>query len=261
MRKSTLTFLALAIICMIGANIVYGGVSFQTHEEELENLIHELVEKGANQNPAEIDSISMDSISDSIIISQEENRYELVGDTAIIVKEIGKSLLNDMEQETGTVYAEEEALRFPPEVYNPILRSDSIEVDVSTPIDIEGAISFAEEYLTAVYNHDIPKMKAMTCQNPDVQAFWTQEVYANVSMGRKNLYIYENALQGIPLTCIRIYDLDITTFSGTRDIPGYHKVNVRFAPFNRATAPHDFSLRVMVFQKIDDDSFSIFSIK
>lgn len=136
-----------------------------------------------------------------------------------------------------------------------------IENRLTSGMDALGAIRFAEKFLQAVYDFDFSTMKAMICPHPDVQSFFTEEVYPFALKSRKRDGMWLNAQKGIYSKCEGLSDLDITTFSDTKDIPGYYKANVYFDASPKTEDAEFVSLRVMVFQNIEDGSFSIFSIK
>lgn len=138
---------------------------------------------------------------------------------------------------------------------------NEIENLLTSKMDALGAIHFAEKFLQAAYNLDYPAMKSMICTHPDVQSFFTEEVYPIALKPRKREGMKQNAVKGIYSKCVDITDLDITTFTDTKDIPGYYKANVHFDAFPVSEDAEFVRLRVMVFQNIEDGSFSIFSIK
>lgn len=138
---------------------------------------------------------------------------------------------------------------------------NEIENLLTSQMDALEAIHFAEKFLQAAYDLDFSTMKSMICTHPDVQSFFTEEVYP-IALGlRKREGMKQNAIKGIYSKCIDITDLDITTFTDTKDIPGYYKANVHFDAFPKTEEVEHVRLRVMVFQNIDDGTFSIFSIK
>lgn len=138
---------------------------------------------------------------------------------------------------------------------------NEVENLLTTKMDALGAIHFAEKFLQAAYNLDYPTMKSMICPHPDIQSFFTEEVYPIALKTRKREGMKLNAIKGIYSKCEGITDLDITTFTDTKDIPGYYKANVHFDACPKTEDAEFVSLRVMVFQNIEDGSFSIFSIK
>ena len=136
-----------------------------------------------------------------------------------------------------------------------------IENRLTSGMDALGAIRFAEKFLQAAYDLDFSTMKVMICPHPVVQSFFTEEMYPFALKSSKRDGMWLNAQKGIYSKCEGLSDLDITTFSDTKDIPGYHKANVYFDAFPKTEDAEFVSLRVMVFQNIEDGSFSIFSIK
>lgn len=139
--------------------------------------------------------------------------------------------------------------------------NESVRLSVSSEIDIQGAIKFAEDFLEAAYFDDIDKMKTMICKHPDVQSWWTDDTYKYALKRTKKEGMRLNLTRSIYSKCDGIYDLDITTFDGVEEIPGYYKVNVHFDADTNQDDAEFVSLRVMVFQNETDHSFSIFSIK
>ena len=138
---------------------------------------------------------------------------------------------------------------------------NEVENLLTTKMDALGAIHFAEKFLQAAYDLDYPTMKSMICTHPDVQSFFTEEVYPIALKLKKREGMKQNAIKGLYSKCEGIADLDITTFTDTKDIPGYYKANVYFDAFPKTEDAEFVSLRVMVFQNIEDGTFSIFSIK
>lgn len=136
-----------------------------------------------------------------------------------------------------------------------------VENQLTSGMDALGAIRFAEKFLQATYDYDFPTMKDMICPHPDVLTFFTEDVYPVALKLRKRDGMTLNAQKGIYSKCNGIADLDITSFSETEDIPGYYKANVYFDAFPKTEEAEFVSLRVMVFQNIEDGTFSIFSIK
>lgn len=143
----------------------------------------------------------------------------------------------------------------------PTVNLDNVDIEVSSGIDVLGAIQFAEKFLTAAYFEDFSKMKSMICNHPDVRAFWTDDVYRVALKEHKKEGMRLNFENGIYSKCVGFKDLDMTTFTNTDDIPGYHKVNVYFDADSTGEDAEFVGLRVMVFQNIEDGQFSIFSIK
>ncbi len=143
----------------------------------------------------------------------------------------------------------------------PTEQLDEIENRLTSGMDAMGAIRFAEKFLQAVYDYDFPMMKDMICPHPDVLSFFTEDVYPFALKLRKRDGMTLNAQKGIYSKCNGIADLDITVFSETEDIPGYYKANVYFDAFPKTDEAEFVRLRVMVFQNIEDGTFSIFSIK
>lgn len=136
-----------------------------------------------------------------------------------------------------------------------------VENLLTTKMDALGAIQFAEKFLKAAYDYDFTTMKTMMCPHPFVQSFFTEDVYPVALKPWKRDGMTLNAKKGIYSKCIDITDLDITTFADTEDIPGYYKANVHFDAFPKTEDSEHVKLRVMVFQNIEDGTFSIFSIK
>ncbi len=135
-----------------------------------------------------------------------------------------------------------------------------IENQLTFKMDPMGAIRFAEKFLQAIYDYDFPTMKAMISTLPEVQSFFTEDVYPYALKSNKREGMKQNATKGIYSKCEGITDLDLSTF-GDEDIPGYYKANVYFDAFPKTDEAEFVRLRVMVFQSIEDGSFSIFSIK
>lgn len=135
-----------------------------------------------------------------------------------------------------------------------------IENQLTSNMDALGAIRFAENFLQAAYDFDFSSMKMMVCSHPSVLSFFTEEMYPFAIKPMKRDGMYLNAQKGIYSKCEGINDLDLSTFSA-EDIPGYYKANVYFDAFPMSENAEFVSLRVMVFQNIEDGSFSIYSIK